>query len=346
MTRRLRFLGVSVICSLVLSGPLQPSAWAWEEADFEQKPSRSYVVSGDDVVGRLRAHRIKKGDTLLDVARHYSLGHGEIIESNPGLDVWLPPPGAIAMLPTSWVLPCCARTGLVINIPEMRLYYFRPLADGSKSTEVITYAVGLGRDEWQTPRGKFKIRSKTEDPTWVIPESIRAERIEKDGDARRSIPGGAEDNPLGKHRLALTLPSYAIHGTHIPWGVGMQVSHGCIRLYPEDVARLFPQVPVGTPGEFLYQPVKIGRYGDDVYAEVTSDIYGLTPGLWREAGAIIERLGVADRIDQDRLMEALQNPVGFPVKISRDRLPTQQTRIEGNSDAGVSAADTCETRDD
>lgn len=337
-----RQLAAAAVCAAVLAGP--PHAIAWEEEHFYEKPSTSYVVSeGDDVIGRLRVQRVKKGDTLLDIARYNSLGYGEIVESNPGLDVWLPPPGAIAMLPTWWVLPCCTRKGLVINIPEMRLYYFRPLADGTGATEVITYPVGLGREEWQSPQGKFKVRSKTENPTWVIPESIRAERIEKDGDARTQIPGGAEDNPLGNRRLALTLPSYAIHGTNMPWGVGMQVSHGCIRLYPEDIERLFPQVAVGTPGEFIYQPVKIGRYGDDVYAEVARDIYGLTPGIWREATALIERMGLTARIDENLLMQALQDPAGFPVKISRDRFPTEQTRTEVNTDARVSSTNTRKT---
>jgi L,D-transpeptidase ErfK/SrfK len=295
----------------------QQGASAWEEEDFFQKAGVKYTVAeSDSVFGELRAYRVKRGDTLFDIARQYSVGYNELVESNPGLDVWLPPPGAIVLLPKSWILPCCGRRGLVINIPEMRLYYFTSSAEGPGVTDVITYPVGLGREEWQTPRGKFKVLSKTANPTWVIPESIRDERIAEDGDMRTSIPGGAPDNPLGGYRLALSLPSYAIHGTNIPWGVGMQVSHGCIRLYPEDVERLFGAVPVGTPGEFVYQPVKIGVRAGDVYVEVTRDIYGLTPALWKEARAMFERLGVAERVDQELLMAALQHPTGTPVKIS------------------------------
>jgi len=313
MERKLVLLVAMCLIGGVTVGPVS----AWEEEEFFEKPVVTYMVSeGESVLGELRPYRVKKGDTLLDIARHYGLGYNEIVESNPGLDVWLPPPGAIVLLPMSWVLPCCERRGLVINIPEMRLYYFESSGGAPGVTYVTTYPVGLGREEWRTPLGKFRIRSKTEKPTWVIPESIRNERIAEEGDARTSIPGGAPDNPLGNHRLALSMPGYGIHGTNIPWGVGMQVSHGCIRLYPEDVARLYPRVPVGTSGEFVYQPVKVGTRAGEVYVEVTPDIYGLTPALWREASEMIERLGVADRVDQEQLMEALQYPAGTPVRVS------------------------------
>ena len=309
-------MAVAVGCYALAVGSI-PTVLAWEEEDFYRKPEVAYAVEeGDSVIGKLRGHRVQKGDTLFDIARQYSLGYNEIVDRNLGLDVWLPPPGALVLLPTAWVLPHGERRGVVINIPEMRLYYFHPSASDAGVTKVFTYAVGLGREEWKTPQGKFTVRSKTVDPTWVIPKSILEERIEEDGDDRTSIPGGAADNPLGKHRLALSLPSYAIHGTNIPWGVGMQVSHGCIRLYPEDVEGLFPLIPVGTPGEFVYQPVKVGLHHGEVYVEVTQDIYGLTPAIWKEARAMLERVGVADRVDHERLMAALQHPTGIPVKIT------------------------------
>jgi L,D-transpeptidase ErfK/SrfK len=313
MARKLSALIVA--CCLSAAGG---EVSAWDEQDFYQKPVVRYTVAKEEsVIGELRGHRVKKGDTLFDIAREYSLGYNEIVESNPGLDVWLPPAGAIVLLPTSWVLPCCERRGVVVNIPEMRLYYFAASPGGGGLTNVVTYPVGLGRDDWQTPRGKFKVVSKTVKPTWIIPESIRAEHIAEKGDTRTSIPGGVPDNPLGEYRLSLSLPgSYGIHGTNIPWGVGMQVSHGCVRLYPEDIERLFAEVSVGTPGEFVYQPVKIGVRAGEVYVEVTPDIYGLTPALWKEARGMIQKLGVADRVDDRQLMEALQHPTGTPVKIS------------------------------
>jgi L,D-transpeptidase ErfK/SrfK len=126
------------------------------------------------------------------------------------------------------------------------------------------------------------------------------------------------ENPLGKHRLELTLPLYAIHGTNIPWGVGMQVSHGCIRLYPEDIARLFPRVRVGTPGEFLYQPVKIGMRDGHVYAEVHKDIYGQVIGPYREALRLIDKFGWRSLVDLRRLERAVVEQSGVPMDITRD----------------------------
>jgi L,D-transpeptidase ErfK/SrfK len=308
-----RLLAIAATCWLVWGAD---GARAWEEADFFRKATTAYTLASEDsVIGRLLPYRVKKGDTLLDIARFFSLGYNEIVEANPGLDPWLPPPGGVVLIPTEFVVPCCERRGIVVNIPEMRLYHFRPASEGAGSV-VTTYPVGLGRDDWRTPEGTFKVSGKTVNPTWVIPESIRQEHIAERGDSRTFIPGGDPDNPLGKHRLELTLPMYRIHGTNIPWGVGMQVSHGCVRLYPEDIERLFSQVAVGTPGAFIYQPVKVGLRGGDVYVQVRQDIYGRTPALWREATAMLRRLGAADRVDSERLMTALQRPAGIPVKIS------------------------------
>jgi L,D-transpeptidase ErfK/SrfK len=267
------------------------------------------------VIGEPRMYRIRKGDTLMDLARLYSLGYNEIVDANPGLDPWVPPIGAVAILPTQWVLPCCSYTGLIVNIPEMRLFYFRRGPEPG-TTEVFTYPVGLGRDDWRTPTGTFRVSGKTVNPQWNIPESIRKEHIAERGDYRTFIPGGAPDNPLGSRRLELTLPMYRIHGTDIPWGVGMQVSHGCVRLYPEDIERLFPLVPVGTPGEFSYQAVKIGRLDGAIYAEVHEDIYGKNPAIFRDTVNLIAARGLADQIDQQLLLDGLMKGTGLPFQIS------------------------------
>lgn len=309
--------------------PGQPSEYKprWTEDDFFAKPSsiRPYVArKGSDlatvsnVIGNARFYEVEKRDTFLDIARYYSLGFNELEDANPGVDDWVPPVGQAIMLPTQWVLPDAEYKGIVVNIPEMRLYYFHPATGGP--VMVSTFAVGLGRDEWRTPRGKFRIRGKTVNPTWVLPESIRAEHRREGKPAPPYIAGGAPDNPLGKHRIELTLPMYAIHGTNIPWGVGMQVSHGCIRLYPEDIEALFPLVQVQTPGEFLYQPVKLGARAGRIYLEVHKDIYSLTPGLFREAQRLIEKSGWRDHIDSARVERAVLEQSGVPMDVTRDTI--------------------------
>src|SRR5262249_32512896 len=154
-----------------------------------------------------------------------------------------------------------------------------------------------GRDGWPTPRGKFRVRGKTINPRWIIPESIREEHIRERGDARRSIAGGAPDNPLGRYRIELSLPLFSIHGTDIPWGIGMQVTHGCVRLYPEDIEGLFAQVPIGMPVEFTYQPVKVGRHGGAVFVEVHRDIYRSKRQLYRHAESTLRHQGIVEGVD-------------------------------------------------
>ncbi len=313
----------------VLAGPTGSLAANYDEDTFERKSIPAYSIPtpqrgtppAETLIGQVRPYRVRKGDTLIDLARYYDLGYNEIVDANPGIDPWVPAVGATILLPTEWVLPCCTYEGLVVNIPEMRLFFYRRAADDPHTTIVYTYPVGLGRDDWRTPSGKFKIRGKTVNPQWNIPESIRQEHITERGDPRTFIPGGAPDNPLGKYRLELTLPLYGIHGTDIPWGVGMQVSHGCVRLYPEDIERLFPLVPVGTPGEFTYQPVKVGVRGGAVYLETHRDIYGYAPAFYREASALIERAGLAGRVDRELLEAALADEGGMPVRITPDESP-------------------------
>lgn len=297
----------------------------WTEEDFYSKPSslRPYVArKGKDlatmsnVIGNPRFHEVERGDTFLDIARYYGLGFNELADANPGVDDWVPPVGQAIMLPTQWVIPEVEYRGIIVNIPEMRLYYFHPAA--GDTVMVSTFPVGLGRDEWRTPRGKFRVRGKTVNPTWVLPESIRAEHRREGKPAPPFIPGGSPDNPLGKYRIELTMPMYAIHGTNIPWGVGMQVSHGCIRLYPEDIEALFPLVQINTPGEFLYQPVKLGARAGRIYLEVHKDIYSLKPGLFQEAERLIERSGWGHLIDLARVERAVLEQSGVPMDVTRD----------------------------
>lgn len=302
----------AVLC--VVAWPSVADAEHWTEESFANRVPVRYplkVVRGEPeagVVGQLDTYVVEEGDTLLDVGRHFDLGYNEMTSANPGVDPWMPSPGEIVVIPTEFVLPDAPPRGIVVNIPEMRLFFFQ---NGS----LVTYPVGLGRDDWRTPQGSFKIRGKTENPTWVIPESIRAEHIRERDDPRTFIAGGDPENPLGLFRLELTLPLYALHGSNMPWGVGMQVSHGCIRLYNEDIAILFHEVQIGTPGEFLYQPVKIGERGGEIYVEVHPDIYSLR-NLDDDAQRLLSQKGWTDRIDRARLQQALRDQTGLPMSIS------------------------------
>jgi L,D-transpeptidase ErfK/SrfK len=308
-------LALAIVVALVEPPGARASRWS-EESFGNRVPVRHpFSARGTDtdatVVGSLETYVVEEGDTLLDVGRHFDVGYNEMTASNPGVDPWMPSPDEVLVIPTEFVLPESRRQGVVVNIPEMRLYHYQ-------GSVVVTYPVGLGRDDWRTPEGTFKIRGKTESPTWVIPESIRAEHIRERNDPRTFIAGGDPENPLGPYRLELTLPLYALHGSNMPWGVGMQVSHGCIRLYNEDIAVLFREVQVGSPGEFLYQPIKAGMRAGLVFVEVHPDIYGIRGNPEDEANQILSRNGWVDLIDSERLRRALKEQSGLPTLISRD----------------------------
>ena len=309
-----------ILAAILLAGP--QAIFAWQESDFPTRPvkAHSFSLEKNDfstLIGEPRSYTFAKGDTLYDVARHLGLGINGITEAFPALDVWLPTEGQMLEFPTFWVLPDSDYQGIVVNIPEMRVYYF-PKHRGHSQT-VLTYAVGLGRDDWRTPTGRFRITEKTVNPDWVIPESIRAEHIRDRGDSRKTIAGGDPGNPLGRYRMRLSLPLYGIHGTNVPWGVGMQVSHGCVRLYPEDIKPLFAIVPVGTPGEFVYQPVKIGARGGDIYVEVHADIYQSGLDYMEAAKRQLENNQWSALVDWGKLTDALQLKSGVPTRISQGK---------------------------
>src|SRR5262249_1381146 len=168
---------------------------AYDEATFAKKPFGSFTIATGDgvpvdtVLGKTSTYRVRDGDPFPDIARYYALGYNEIVDANPGVDPWVPPVGTTLVLPTEWILPCCTYEGVVLNIPEMRLYLYRRTKGDSKTLVVNTFPVGLGRDDRRTPRGRFTVRGKTVNPTWIIPDSIRAEHIKESGDHRTKIPG-------------------------------------------------------------------------------------------------------------------------------------------------------------
>jgi L,D-transpeptidase ErfK/SrfK len=322
---------LAAVLFLLVAFTLPSFAHAWSEAEFANRPLTGYPLPGtrDDLIGSLKTYKIQPGDTLLDIGRWYGLSSKEVSDANNHLDWWSPPPGKEIILPTEHILPEAPRVGVVLNIPEMRLYYFYSspaavrrrgelsaisLARGTPGV-VYTFPVGLGRFDWKTPVGVWRVVAKTKNPTWVVPNDIYQEHLERDGEADHVIPGGDPDNPLGHYRLSLSLPEYALHGTDVPWGVGMNVSHGCVRLYPEDIERLYFRVKIGTPGRFVYQPVKFGWRGGALYVEVHDDLYAKYPGLWNHAVREVKRLGIEDQVDMGKLEKAVELRSGIPTYV-------------------------------
>ena len=219
----------------------------------------------DALIGKLQVIHSTYEDTLPNIAREYDLGYDEIKLSNPDVDTWLPGDGKEILLPTEFVLPYAPHKGIVLNIPEMRLYYYPPHKKGAPA-KVITYPLGVGREGWNTPYVRTRIIQKQKDPAWYPPESIREEHA-ANGDPLPKLIGPGPDNPLGQYALRLALPSYLIHGTNKPSGVGMRVSHGCIRLYPENIEQLFKIVKRGTTVDIVNQPFKLGLHAGKIYLE-------------------------------------------------------------------------------
>ncbi|HTU65421.1 MAG TPA: L,D-transpeptidase family protein [Steroidobacteraceae bacterium] len=207
-------------------------------------------------------------DTLPDLARRYSLGYEEIQRANPGVDLWLPGEGTPIVIPGQRLLPPGPREGIVVNLPEHRLYYYPKVKKG-ETPIVITYPVSIGKMDWSTPLGKTRVIDKRKNPTWTPPESVRKEHAER-GDPLPAIVKSGPDNPLGLYAMRLDIHpgAYLIHGTNNPIAVGMAITHGCIRMYPEDIEALFPKVPVNTPVWLINEPVKVARVDGKVWLEV------------------------------------------------------------------------------
>ena len=215
------------------------------------RPAATERAGYPGLIGRIRHHAVRHEDTLLDLARTFNLGFTELAAANPGVDPWIPGAGTVIVVPAAHVVPAAPGEGLLLNLADQRLYVFKP--DGRT---VESAPIGIGAAGWLTPTGRTKVIRKRVDPTWRVPASIRREQPELPA----VVPPGPE-NPLGKYALDLDWPSYLIHGTNKPMGVGRRVSHGCVRLYPEDIARLFAEVALGTPVTVVDRPLKIAWVG-------------------------------------------------------------------------------------
>ncbi|MEW6001218.1 MAG: L,D-transpeptidase family protein [Nitrospirota bacterium] len=272
--------------------------------------SAAYIFGKDSsIIGSVKTYKVREGESLIEIARKFGLGYKEIIEANPDLDPFVPGTNATVVIPASWILPDIASCdGIVINLSEMRLYYFFR----QKRTErVMTFPIGIGSEGNDTPIGTFRVIAKIVKPSWHVPESIRKERPE----LPEVVPPGP-DNPLGSHALRLSLPDILIHGTNKPWGVGRRVSHGCIRLYPEDIPELFRLTPVGAKVTIVRQPVKVGIKNNKVYIEVHDDDFNKNLTYYSEAVILLKKKNLLKRVNTEKLYRELGKKQGFPVEIS------------------------------
>jgi L,D-transpeptidase ErfK/SrfK len=291
----------------LVAAPLQAAIYPLPPADV-------------DIIGEIKTVAVAEGESLLDIARRHSVGYEEMQLANRDVDMWAPDPGTQVIVPTRHILPPGPREGIVLNLAEMRLYYY-PTADKGKPRVVETYPVSIGRMDWRTPLAETHVTAKQKNPAWYPPQSVRLEAKAEGRTVPDVVPPGP-DNPLGSHVLRLGLPSYLIHGTNNPWGIGMRVTHGCVRMYPEDISSLFERVPVSTRVRIINEPYKVGWFAGTLFIEAhplleehrdeVDDI--LRPAVEKVAAVLASH---AHRVDYHLIKEAIGAQQGLPAPISR-----------------------------
>ena len=247
--RRSRFARRRALAALALTLALAACAARQPQHPLEAPPS------SPDLVGKLAFRDARAEDTLVDLAPELGVGYVELVAANPGVDPWLPKEGTRLVVPSARLLPSGKREGIVVNLGDLRLYYFEA------GQPPRSYPIGIAKDGYATPLGGTVVKAKREKPEWTPGPSAR-----RDGYPELVPPG--PDNPLGEYALYLGWPSYLIHGTNDPRGVGRHSSRGCIRLYPDDIAALYARVEPGTPVRVVNEPVKLGWIGGELYLEV------------------------------------------------------------------------------
>ncbi|UYG05108.1 L,D-transpeptidase family protein [Halomonas sp. LR3S48] len=323
-SRRLAWLSLFV-CILAIT-LLTGTAWSQEEVSAadeaeaaDEWPKGHYPLPEQgDVIGEDYIVEARSEETLLDIAREHNVGYQEIRRANPDVSVWLPGEGTEVVIPGRFILPPVEREGIVINVAELRLYYYPPAGEG-ESPRVETYPIGIGREGFDTPLGKTKTTMNLKDPAWYPPRSVREEAAARGEEAPAVVPPGP-DNPLGSHAILLDIPGYLIHGTNKPDGIGMRASRGCIRMFPEDVASIFERVPVGTQVHLINQPIKAGWDGDMPYVQVYEALEEQEAGM----AALMETLALLERnadepstpLNYELLRELLENPSGEVIALT------------------------------
>jgi L,D-transpeptidase ErfK/SrfK len=273
--------------------------------------------AGDDLIGKVSNTVAQEGDDFNKIANRFDLGYVELIEANPGVNPQKPIPGTVLIIPSRYILPHAPRQGVVINLAEMRLYYF-PKNTG----EVWTFPVGIGRQGSQTPNGTMTVLEHMEHPTWHSPESVRAERAKEGVYIPKIVPPGP-DNPLGDYALRLSRPTYLIHGTNDNSGVGRRSSSGCLRMYPEDIEKLFHAVKNGDSILVMNAPYKLGRHNGNVYVEghlPLQEVQDKFTNLDKILDGNMVELGghrTQQAIDMKKALRVASEQQGFPQRVGQ-----------------------------
>ncbi len=284
-------------------------------------PANEFVLQSADqsVIGEPQAVFARHEDTFSDFAREYGLGYDELVAANPDIDPWLPGDNTPVLLPTQYVLPDVPRQGIVLNIASKRLFYFPQAADGEPQ-RVLTYPIGIGRVGWETPLGAASVISKARNPQWWVPASVRTEHAAM-GDPLPAIVPPGPDNPLGTRVLKLDMPGYLIHGTNQPYGVGMRVSHGCVRLYPENIEHLYELVDIGESVMIVNEPYLAGRRNGELYFEAHAPLEDDTVAPEERLQALLATQASGSGRPLNAHLEAhiealARQPLGLPIRVA------------------------------
>ena len=322
-------LGIGA-CSL-LRPPIRPVAVAPKKVVPAEPPApppvqteRFVLAPGQDVVGTLQIVKIRKDETLSDIGRRFNVGLGEMTRANPNVDPWIPKPGTRVIVPTQYILPDAPHRGIVVNVAAMRIFYYPPHKRRQPQI-VITHPVGIGRQGWKTPIGVTHVLWHEKNPVWHVPPSIIAEH-RQEGDILPKVMGPGPDNPLGDYALHLGWSGYLIHGTNKPVSVGLRVSHGCVHLFPEDIAQIFRMVPNGTEVRVVNQPYVFGWKDGQLYLQSAGPLEDDKRPWNKQARRLLaatlthdQRLDLKqlhDKIDWDRVVQLVKAPVGVPIPVS------------------------------
>lgn len=301
----------------IFSNP-QPEQIVWNSKSEHIASHEFSLDSEQSMVGELASITSRENDTLSDIARHYGLGYNDITLANANLDPWTLPADQTVLLPLSFVLPDAPHKGIVLNLANMRMFYYPK----NQANTLLTYPVGIGRQGWNTPLGQTQIVAKKANPDWTVPESIHREH-QALGDPLPKVIHAGPDNPLGSYAMPLGFNGYLIHGTNKPYGIGLQVSHGCVQLYPEDIEVLFNKVDVGTPVRIIHQPYMAAWQADTLYLEAHQPLEKWEKQqkqLQKDIRKKLQQLAAEKQatVDWDKVERILQRADGVPTPVSKE----------------------------